>query len=100
MRRLDPALDAIVPREARIEKLADGFQFTEGPVWLRARDDAGQGALAVQCRAEDTAALDLLAALEDSASRQAVTAERQFLLSLGGGCSAPVAASARSSWPW
>jgi gluconolactonase len=32
--RLDPALDAIVPRDARIEKLAEGFRFTEGPVWV------------------------------------------------------------------
>jgi gluconolactonase len=31
--RLDPAVDAIVPRDARLEKLAAGFQFTEGPVW-------------------------------------------------------------------
>jgi gluconolactonase len=29
----DAALDAIVPADARIEKLADGFLFTEGPVW-------------------------------------------------------------------
>ncbi|UBF24310.1 SMP-30/gluconolactonase/LRE family protein [Kovacikia minuta CCNUW1] len=33
--RLDPALDAIVPQNAKIEKLASGFQFTEGPVWVR-----------------------------------------------------------------
>ena len=32
--RLDPALDQIVPRDAVIEKLAEGFQFTEGPVWV------------------------------------------------------------------
>jgi gluconolactonase len=31
--RLDPALDEIVPRDARLEKIAGGFQFTEGPVW-------------------------------------------------------------------
>ena len=31
--RLDPKVDAIVPPDARIEKLAGGFQFTEGPVW-------------------------------------------------------------------
>lgn len=31
--RLDPALDAIVPADAAIEKVADGFQFTEGPLW-------------------------------------------------------------------
>jgi gluconolactonase len=32
--RVDPALDAIVPGDARIEKLADGFEFGEGPVWV------------------------------------------------------------------
>ena len=32
--RLDAALDAIVPVDARIEKLHSGFQFTEGPVWV------------------------------------------------------------------
>jgi gluconolactonase len=31
--RRDATLDAIVPPDARIEKLAEGFQFTEGPVW-------------------------------------------------------------------
>jgi gluconolactonase len=34
--RIDPALDAIVPQDATIEKLADGFQFTEGPLWFPA----------------------------------------------------------------
>ena len=32
--RVDPRLDALVPADARIEKLADGFVFTEGPVWI------------------------------------------------------------------
>ena len=32
--RLDATLDAVVPPGARIEKLAEGFQFTEGPVWI------------------------------------------------------------------
>jgi gluconolactonase len=31
--RLDPGLDAVVPAEARIEKVAEGFTFVEGPVW-------------------------------------------------------------------
>jgi len=31
--RLDPAFDALVPKDARIEKVASGFTFTEGPVW-------------------------------------------------------------------
>lgn len=33
--RVDPRLDAIVPADARIEKLAEGFVFSEGPVWDR-----------------------------------------------------------------
>lgn len=34
--RLDPRLDAIIPRDAAIEKIAGGFTWTEGPVWNRA----------------------------------------------------------------
>ena len=33
--RVAPAFDALVPRDAQIEKLADGYMFTEGPVWVR-----------------------------------------------------------------
>jgi gluconolactonase len=32
--RLDPALDALVPKDARIEKVGTGFTFTEGPLWM------------------------------------------------------------------
>ncbi len=32
--RLDPAFDALVAPDARIEKLAEGFRWSEGPVWL------------------------------------------------------------------
>ena len=31
--RLDPAFDSIVPKDAQIEKVGSGFQFTEGPLW-------------------------------------------------------------------
>src|SRR5579872_6355944 len=31
--RLDPAFDLIVPKDAQIEKVGSGFQFTEGPLW-------------------------------------------------------------------
>jgi gluconolactonase len=33
--RLNPALDEIVPADAKVEKVADGFGFLEGPVWIR-----------------------------------------------------------------
>ena len=34
--RNDPAIDAIVPANPKIFKLAEGFQFTEGPIWMKA----------------------------------------------------------------
>ena len=33
--RIDPALDLIVPANPKMFKLAENFQFTEGPVWVR-----------------------------------------------------------------
>lgn len=56
----------------------------------------GQGALAVQCRASDDETLALLQAIDHRATRRETTAERHFLQALGGGCSAPIAAYARS----
>jgi gluconolactonase len=35
--RLDPALDALIAPGARIEKIATGFKFTEGPMWREGR---------------------------------------------------------------
>ena len=32
--RLDPALDALIPGDAKIEVLASGFEWSEGPVWI------------------------------------------------------------------
>jgi len=37
--RKDPALDEIVPGDAKIEKLAGGFLFTEGPIWVPRTED-------------------------------------------------------------
>src|SRR5690242_17087024 len=34
--RDDPALDAIVPHDAKIEKVADDCIWTEGPIWIHA----------------------------------------------------------------
>lgn len=57
----------------------------------------GQGALAVQCRADDAETLELLAAIHDPSTAAAVKAERAFLSGLGGGCSLPVAAFAQKN---
>lgn len=39
--RRDPALDAIVTPGTKIERLATGFSFTEGPVWVRGEKEGG-----------------------------------------------------------
>lgn len=54
----------------------------------------GQGALAIQCRADDAHTLTLLAPLNDEDTRACVLAERAFLDALGSGCSLPVGAYA------
>ena len=49
----------------------------------------GQGALALETRADDARTRELVAALDDPDARLAVEAERAFLRELGGGCLAP-----------
>ncbi len=55
---------------------------------------AGQGALAVECRADDARTLAALAAIDDRSARADLEAERAFLAELGGGCTLPVGAHA------
>jgi hydroxymethylbilane synthase len=55
----------------------------------------GQGALALECRADDAETRALLGALADPDSTVAVAAERAFLLAIGGDCNTPLAAHAR-----
>ncbi len=55
---------------------------------------AGQGALAVQCRADDEATLALLAPLNCAVTQACVAAERSFLNALDGSCRTPIAALA------
>jgi hydroxymethylbilane synthase len=51
----------------------------------------GQGCVAVECRSDDGATLDALAAIDHVETRRRVEAERAFLGELGSGCSLPVA---------
>jgi len=53
-----------------------------------------QGALAVECRADDLAVREVLAAFDDTGARACITAERAVLASLEAGCSAPIGALA------
>ena len=86
--------DAIVLAAAGIIRLNLQEQITQylpPEVMLPA---PGQGALAVQCREDDEETLRLLSAIEHTATRKMVIAERAFLSGLGGGCSLPVGALA------
>lgn len=55
----------------------------------------GQGALAVECRADDAELRGLLSAIDDPVSRRCVDAERAFLAALGGDCTVPAGAHAQ-----
>jgi gluconolactonase len=60
--RNDPAIDAIVPANPKIFKLAEGFQFTEGPVWVKSGGYllfSDPNANRIYKYAEDTATLSL-----------------------------------------
>jgi hydroxymethylbilane synthase len=51
----------------------------------------GQGALAIECRADDASVRQLLAPLNDPASAACVAAERAMLAALDGSCRTPIA---------
>jgi hydroxymethylbilane synthase len=53
-----------------------------------------QGALALECRVDDAATRKALRKLDDEDTRLAITAEREMLLQLQGGCTAPIGAHA------
>jgi hydroxymethylbilane synthase len=55
-----------------------------------------QGALAVECRADDETVREQLARIDDPIARAEVTAERAYLATLGGGCALPCGALARA----
>ena len=65
--------------------------YLDAPEWLPA---AGQGAIAVQIRAEDARIRELAEAMNDAPTMRAVHAERAFLAALEGGCQVPIGALA------
>jgi hydroxymethylbilane synthase len=87
-------LDATILAEAGLIRLGLGDRITEilDPSWMLSA--VGQGALGIECRADDAETRRALAQLDDPATRQAVLAERAFLRALGGGCQVPMGARA------
>ncbi len=90
----DGELDAVVLARAGLARLGRADEATEVLDPLQVLPAPGQGALAVECRADDAELIALLAALDDADTRAAVTAERALLAALEAGCTAPVGALA------
>ena len=87
-----PELDALVVASAALARLGkdivpDGLHVTVIEEMLPA---PGQGAVAVECRADDKETRGLLAAIHHEPTALCVRAERELLHRLGGGCHMPL----------
>lgn len=88
-------LDAVILARAGLARLGRVGEATEVLDPIQVLPAPGQGALAVECRAADTALLAATAdALDDPRTRAAALCERTVLAELEAGCSAPVGALA------
>lgn len=89
-----PPGGAVIMAQAALDRLglaARAAEILDPDVML---PQVGQGALAVECRADDPSTIALLSAIDDPPTALTVRAERAFLARLGSGCSLPVAAHA------
>ncbi len=93
----DGEYDAIVLAEAGLRRLGLAERISgllQPPLMLHA---VGQGALGIECRADDEFTRTCLAAISNADVLTAVTAERSLLRELRAGCHAPVGVSSRVS---
>jgi hydroxymethylbilane synthase len=90
----DGELDAVVLAAAGLARLS----LTPPEARPLAIDEflpaVGQGAIALECRADDAETRALLAAVDDPVAATATAAERAFLVGVGGDCSTALAAHA------
>ncbi|GAA3497524.1 hydroxymethylbilane synthase [Streptomyces prasinosporus] len=82
-------LDAVVLAAAGMNRIGRGDEVTDFLSVDTVLPAPGQGALAVECTADNAPLIAALAALDDPFTRAAVTAERSLLAALEAGCSAP-----------
>ncbi len=91
----DGELDAVVLARAGLARIGRAGEITETLDPIQMLPAPAQGALAVECRAEDVDIEHLLrSTVDDEGTRAAATAERALLAALEAGCSAPVGALA------
>lgn len=86
--------DAIVLASAGMRRLELVTPFMQPLPPERFVPAVGQGALGIECRADDSRTRELLARLEHRPTRICVEAERGFLAGLDGGCQVPIGAHA------
>jgi hydroxymethylbilane synthase len=85
---------AVVVALAAMERLGWTDQVCDVLDPVDVLPQAGQGAIAVQCRTDDERTRTLLGAVDDDATHRALRAERAVLATLGGSCTVPVGALA------
>ncbi|MFB7332746.1 hydroxymethylbilane synthase [Streptomyces adustus] len=90
----DGELDAVVLAAAGLNRLGRIDEVTDFLSVDTVLPAPGQGALAIECSADDADLIAALGELDDPFTRVAVTAERSLLAALEAGCSAPVGALA------
>ncbi len=95
LRSPDGPYDGILLAQAGLERLGLGHEITEVLSVDAMIPAPGQGALAVECRADDEALISGLRVVHDHKTLVETTAERCFLQALGAGCNTPVAAFAQ-----
>ena len=83
-------LDGVILAQAGLKRLGLEDQITQVFKADEMIPAVGQGALAIECRADDTEMLEILAPINDEATRYAVEGERSFLRQLNGGCQVPM----------
>jgi hydroxymethylbilane synthase len=87
--------DAVVVAFAALERLGLAAEATDVLDPRVLLPQVGQGALAVECRADDKQLRTALRRIDDAIAFRAVMAERAFLSELGGGCDLPCGALGR-----
>jgi len=87
--------DAVMLSKAGLDRLGLGHKISDVLAPEICMPAVGQGAIAVQCRANDARATRLLDPLDDAETRTAILAERELLKEMQGGCQVPMGAWAR-----
>ncbi|WP_159921474.1 MULTISPECIES: hydroxymethylbilane synthase [Nocardia] len=87
-------LDAVVVARAGLARIDRLDAVTEALEPVQMLSAPAQGALAVECRSDHAALVEILSGLDDAATRASVVAERSLLAELEAGCTAPIGALA------